>query len=167
MYFRTHSPVSAADTDGWWAREMMAPLLLLGDDEELQALIRTHLILPCLFGDFHPSHLREHAGGLLLALEKPAKGGGGLRPITCGESWRRCFASLAANAVRGPSSSVIYNYKRILFADCRSSGWTNQPAAAKPAQPSGAGGSAAAHASSQDNGNGTLVLPQLIPLHDA
>ena len=100
-YFRTRSPVSAADIDGWRARELIAPLFM-GDDEELQALIRDHLILPCLFGDFHPSHLQEYSGGLLLALEKPAKDGGGIRPIICGESWRRCFASLAANAVRGP-----------------------------------------------------------------
>ena len=38
----------------------------------LQALIRDHLILPYLFGDFHPSHIQEYAGGLLIALEKPA-----------------------------------------------------------------------------------------------
>jgi hypothetical protein len=34
-YFRTRSPVSAADIDGWRARELMAPLFM-GDDEELQ-----------------------------------------------------------------------------------------------------------------------------------
>ena len=34
-------------------RELMAPLFM-GDDEELQALIRDHLILPCLFGHFTP-----------------------------------------------------------------------------------------------------------------
>ena len=84
----------------------MAPLFM-GDDEELQALIQTHLILPYLFGDFHPSHIQEYAGGLLFALEKPAKDGGGIRPIICGESWRRCFASLAANAVRGPISHIF------------------------------------------------------------
>jgi hypothetical protein len=63
--------------------------------------------LPYLFGDFHPSHIQEYAGGLLLALEKPAKDGGGVRPIICGENWRRCFASLAANAVRGPISRIF------------------------------------------------------------
>ena len=98
--------MSAADVDGWRARELMAPLFM-GDDEELQALIRDHLILPYLFGDFHPSHIQEYAGGLLFALEKPAKDGGGIRPIICGESWRRCFASLAANAVRGPISHIF------------------------------------------------------------
>ena len=33
-YFRTRSPVSAADVDGWRARELRAPLFM-GDDEEL------------------------------------------------------------------------------------------------------------------------------------
>jgi hypothetical protein len=66
-----------------------------------------HLIIPYLFGDFHTSHIQEYAGGLLFALEKPAKDGGGIRPIICGESWRRCFASLAANAVRGPISHIF------------------------------------------------------------
>jgi hypothetical protein len=82
----------------------------MGDDEELQALIRDHLILPYLFGDFHPSHIQEYAGGLLIALEKPANpdgSPGGLRPIICGESWRRCLANLAAAAVRGPISKIF------------------------------------------------------------
>jgi hypothetical protein len=89
----------------------MAPLFM-GDDEELQELIRDHLILPYLFGDFHPSHIQEYADGLLFALEKPAKDGGGIRPIICGESWRRCFASLAANAVRGPISHIFIVFAR-------------------------------------------------------
>jgi hypothetical protein len=81
---------------------VLGPLSLrTSEDDELQALIRDHIILPYLFGDFHPSHIQEYAGGLLLALEKPAKDGGGIRPIICGESWRRCFVSLAANGVRG------------------------------------------------------------------
>jgi hypothetical protein len=82
----------------------------MGDDEELQALIRDHLILPYLFGDFHPSHIQEYAGGLLIALEKPANpdgSPGGLRPIICGESWRRCLANLAAAAIRGPISKIF------------------------------------------------------------
>ena len=89
--------MSAADIDGWRARELVAPHFM-GDDEELQELRRSHLILPYLFGDFHPSHMQEYAGGLLLALEKPANedgSPGGLRPIICGESWRRCLANLA------------------------------------------------------------------------
>jgi hypothetical protein len=102
-YFRTRSPGSAADIDGWRAGELVAPLFM-GDDEELQQLIRTHLILPYLFGNFHPSHTQEYAGGLLLALEKPANpdgSPGGLRPIICGESWRRCLANLAAAGCPG------------------------------------------------------------------
>ena len=70
-----------------------------------------------LFGDFHPSHLQEYAGGLL-ALQKP---GGGLRPILCGESWRRCFASLAAHAV-GPGFKYFYLYIQQLYANSRSQG---------------------------------------------
>ena len=44
---------------------------------------------------FHPSFIEEYAGGLLMALQKQD---GGIRPILCGEIWRRCFASLAVNA---------------------------------------------------------------------
>ncbi len=47
---------------------------------------------------------------LLLTLEKLANedgSPGGLRPIICGESWRRCLANLAAVAVRGPISKIF------------------------------------------------------------
>ena len=37
-YFRTRLPVSAADIDGWRARELMAPLFM-GEDDELQGLM--------------------------------------------------------------------------------------------------------------------------------
>ena len=67
QYLRTRSPVCAADIDGWKAREIIAPLFM-GDDHEFRVEIRDELILPSLFGDFHPSHLNEYAGGLLLAL---------------------------------------------------------------------------------------------------
>jgi hypothetical protein len=63
----TRFPVCAADIDGWKAREIIAPLFM-GDDHEFRVEIRDELILPSLFGDFHPSHLNEYAGGLLLAL---------------------------------------------------------------------------------------------------
>jgi hypothetical protein len=53
------------------------------------------LILPYLTGSFHPSFIEEYAGGLLMALQKQD---GGIRPILCGEVWRRCFARLAVNA---------------------------------------------------------------------
>jgi hypothetical protein len=70
--------VSAVDINWWRARELMAPLFA-GDEDEIQGLIRDHMILPYLFGDFRPSHIQEYAGGLLLTLEQPAKDGGGIR----------------------------------------------------------------------------------------
>ena len=47
-------------------------------------------------GDLLPS---EYAGGFLFALQRLD---GGLRPILCGDLWRRCLASLAAQACRKP-----------------------------------------------------------------
>jgi hypothetical protein len=105
-HFLTRSPAGTADIDGWKARDLIAHLFS-GDDKYLHYLIRNERILPYLFGDFHPSHLEEYAGGLLLALQKPASAGGGIRPILCGETWRRCFASLAANSVRGPAAKIF------------------------------------------------------------
>jgi hypothetical protein len=83
-----------ADIDGWHARNIIAPLFV-NDNTDLHSLIRKRLILPYLTGSFHPSFIEEYAGALLMALEKQD---GGIRPILCGEIWRRCFASLAVNA---------------------------------------------------------------------
>ena len=95
QYFRrTRLPVTKVDIDGWHARDLIAPLFF-NDNTELHILIRKRLILPDLPGSFHPSFIEEYAGGLLMALQKQD---GGLRPILCGELWRRCFASLAVNA---------------------------------------------------------------------
>ena len=55
--------VSAVDINWWRARKLMSPLFA-GDEDELQGLIRDHMILPYLFGDFRPSHIQEYAGGL-------------------------------------------------------------------------------------------------------
>jgi hypothetical protein len=88
--FRTRSPVTTPDIDGWHARDLIAPLFF-NDNTELHHLIRRRLILPYLTGSFHSSFIEEYAGGLLMALQKPD---GGIRPILCGEVWRRCFASL-------------------------------------------------------------------------
>ena len=82
------------DIDGWHARDLIATLFF-NDNMELHNLIRKRLILLYLTGSFHPSFIDEHAGGLLMALQKQD---GGIRPILCGEIWRRCFASLAVNA---------------------------------------------------------------------
>ena len=62
---------------------------------ELHNLIRKRLILPYLTGSFHPSFIEEYADQLLIALQKQD---GDIRPILCGEIWRRCLASLAVNA---------------------------------------------------------------------
>ena len=82
------------DIDGWHARDLIAPLFS-NDNMELHNLIRMRLTLPYLTGSFHPSFFEEYAGGLLMAAQKQD---GGIRPILCGEIWRRCFASLAVNA---------------------------------------------------------------------
>jgi hypothetical protein len=84
-----------ADVDGWHARDLIAPLFF-SDNHDLHNLIRKRLILPYLTGSFHPAMIEEYAGGLLMALQKPD---GGIRPILCGQIWRRCFASLAVNAM--------------------------------------------------------------------
>lgn len=88
-YFRTRSPVATPDIDSWLARDLVAPLLCT-DDPEFQDLVRDTMVLPFLLGDFHDAHKGEMAGGLLLALQKPDQGG--IRPIACGDLWRRCFA---------------------------------------------------------------------------
>ena len=92
--------------DRWKTRDLIAHLFS-GDDKELHYLIRDELILPYLFGDFDPSHLKECAGGLLFDLQKPASAGVGIHPILCGETWLRCFASLAAISVRGPAAKIF------------------------------------------------------------
>jgi hypothetical protein len=94
QYFRTRSPVTMSDIDGWHARDLFAPLFF-HNNTDLHNLIRERLILPYLTGSFHPSFIQEYAGGLLMALRKQD---GGIRPILCGEIWRRCLASLALNA---------------------------------------------------------------------
>jgi hypothetical protein len=82
------------DIDGWHARDLIAPVFF-NYNTELHNLIRKRLILPYLTGSFHPSFIERYAGGILMTLQKQD---GGIRPILCGEVWRRCFASLAANA---------------------------------------------------------------------
>jgi hypothetical protein len=94
QYFRTRSPVTMPGIDGYHARDLISPLFF-NDNTELHNLIRRSLILPYLTGSFHSSFIEEYAGGLLMTLQKQD---GGIRPILCGEVWRRCFASLAVNA---------------------------------------------------------------------
>ena len=73
----------------------MAPLFM-GDDDELQGLIKDHMILPYLFGDFHPSHIQEYAGCLLIPLEKTCQRRWGYPP----HHLRRKLASLFCQPCR-------------------------------------------------------------------
>jgi hypothetical protein len=84
-----------SDIDRWYSRDLIDPVFL-NDNTELRNLIRKSLILPYLTGSFHPSFIEKHAGGLLIPLQKQD---GDIRPILCGEVWRRCFASLSFNVI--------------------------------------------------------------------
>ena len=86
--------VTMPDIDGCHARDLIEPLFF-NDNTELHNLIRKRLILPYLTGSFHPSFIEEYAGGLLMTLQKQD---GDIRPILCGEVWRRCFSRLTVNA---------------------------------------------------------------------
>ena len=48
--------------------------------------IRSELILPYIYGDFHPDHLQEKAGGLLFAFFKD--NGVDVRTIPFGGTWK-------------------------------------------------------------------------------
>ena len=62
QYFRTCKPSSAQDADGWRGREHVQVGWLFADgDSTLQGLLRTHLILPNILGDFLIDHLDEIA----------------------------------------------------------------------------------------------------------
>ncbi len=93
QYCRTHSPVTLTNIDGWHPRDIIDPLFF-NDNTDLHNLIRKRLILPYLTGSFHPSFIEEYTSGLLMDLQKQD---GDIRPILCGEIWRRCFGSLTVN----------------------------------------------------------------------
>jgi len=88
--------LSAQDADGWQGREHVGWLFSDGDSA-LQELLRTHLILPNILGDFLTEHLDEIAGGRMFALEKANIS---VRPIVIGSLWRRCAALLGVAEVR-------------------------------------------------------------------
>jgi hypothetical protein len=60
QYFRTRSPVTRTDIDGWHARDIISPLFF-NDNTDLHNLIRKRLILPYLTVSFHPSFIEEYA----------------------------------------------------------------------------------------------------------
>jgi hypothetical protein len=111
QYFRTRSPVTMSDIDGWYTRDLIT-LLFFNDHTELHNLIRRGLILTYLTGSFHSSFIEEYAGGLLMVLQKPD---GGIRPILCGEVWRSCFASLTVNDTPRYSVYITYDNSSNIF----------------------------------------------------
>jgi hypothetical protein len=70
QYFRTHSPVTMPDIDGWHPRDLISPLFF-NDNTELHNLVRRSLILPYITGSFHSSFIEEYTSGLLMTLQKP------------------------------------------------------------------------------------------------
>jgi len=105
-YYARSPPLSAQDADSWRLREHVA-FLFSEEDEEFHNLIRKHMVMPFILGDFFPVHSEEVAGGKYFALVKPNADGapfpnaGGasvdadVRGIVISSTWRRCSASLA------------------------------------------------------------------------
>ena len=104
QYFRTCKPLSAQDADGWRGREHIGWLFSDGDSA-FQELLRTHLILPNILGDFLAEHLDEFAGGRMSALEKANNS---LHPIVIGSLWRRCAARLGVAEVRSDVATFFH-----------------------------------------------------------
>jgi len=61
--------LNAQDVDGWRGRKHVGWLFSDGDSA-LQELLRTHLILPNILGDFLTEHLDEIAGAECLRLKR-------------------------------------------------------------------------------------------------
>ena len=104
------------------AREHVAFSSLFNeDDEEFHNLIRKHMVMPFVLGDFYPGHSEEVARGKYFALVKPNADGapipnaGGasvdadVRGIVIGSTWRRCSASraVAESVFRQPQFDVL------------------------------------------------------------
>ena len=96
QYFRNRKPLAAADVDGWRGREHLA-WMFMNNDTEFQELIRTEFLLPYLTNEFLQIYAKDNAGGLLFAF---LKANGCLRPLVCGDAWRRCIASLIAQFLK-------------------------------------------------------------------
>ena len=96
-------------------------------DSTLQGLLRTHLILPHILGDFLADHLDEIAGGRIFALEKANNS---LRPIVIGSLWRdalhvsalrKCAAMLQLFSCRNTRTSFSLGANRMLPLDAHKS----------------------------------------------
>jgi len=69
-HFARSPSLSAQDADGWRPREHVAFLF-----SEFHNLIRKHMVMPFITGDFFPGQSEEVAGGKYFALVKPNAGG--------------------------------------------------------------------------------------------
>jgi len=88
------------------------------DDEEFHNLIRKHMVMHFVLGDFYPGHSKEVAGGKYFALVKPNANGAPIpnageasvdadvRGIVIVSTWRRCSASRAV----AQSSLAVADY---------------------------------------------------------
>jgi len=103
------APVTAQDPDGWRPREHVA-FVLGKDHEELHNLIRKHMVMPFITGDFFAGHLEEVAGGKYFPFEKPNADDApvDVRCIVIGFTWRQSAASLAV----AKSSTPVAEYLR-------------------------------------------------------
>ena len=73
-------------------------MLAWDKNDEVANLIREELVLPFLTGDFHPE------------------------PISVGDLFRRCFASLAAQSIREPVTRLFQSsYQNFIQFACISS----------------------------------------------
>ena len=85
---------------------------------EFHNLIRKHMVMPFVLGDFYPGHSEEVAGGKYFALVKSnadgapmpnavgASADADVRAIVIVSTWRRCSASRAV----AESSLAVANY---------------------------------------------------------
>jgi len=119
QYFRTCKPLSAQDADGWRGREHIGWLFSDGDSA-FQELLRTHLILPNILGDFLADSLDEIAGGRMFALEKANNS---LRPIVIGSLCRRCAARLGVAEVRSNEATFFHVAIHEFHSIWRRIGW--------------------------------------------
>ena len=100
------------------ARANTLLFLFSEDDEEFHNLIRNHMVMPFVLGDFYPGHSEEVAGGKYFALVKPnadgapipnargASADADVLGIAIGSTWRGCSASRAV----AESSLAVADY---------------------------------------------------------
>jgi len=124
-YFARSPPLSAQDADGWRPREHVA-FWFSEDNEEFHNLIRKHMVVPFILGDFFLGHSEEVAGGEYFGLVKPNADGapfpnaGGacvdtdVWGIVIRSTWRHCCASLSVDESSLPVTDYLlgqyYNF---------------------------------------------------------